>query len=97
MISAQEIKKQLTEKLRATLVDVRDESLAHRGHAESQKSGGGHYQALIVSPIFSGKSRVERHRLVYQTLSLFMGRYIHALAIQALTQEEYGSLTSKNI
>jgi BolA protein len=89
MILIQEIKKQLVAGLQATVVEVHDESAAHFGHRESQKNGGGHYRVFIVSSSFIGKNRLQRHRLVYQILSPWMGRHIHALAIRALTEEEH--------
>jgi acid stress-induced BolA-like protein IbaG/YrbA len=50
---------------------------------------GQHFQALIVSPAFAGKSRVQRHQLVYQALGERMREEIHALSMQTLTPEEW--------
>ena len=50
---------------------------------------GQHFQALIVSPAFAGKSRVQRHQLVYAALGDRMREEIHALSMQTLTPEEY--------
>lgn len=72
-------------------VEIYDESGEHVGHAGAQ-SGGGHYQLLIVSPLFQAQSRVARHRLVYQALEAMMQREIHALAITALTPEELSEM-----
>jgi acid stress-induced BolA-like protein IbaG/YrbA len=49
---------------------------------------GQHFQALIVSPAFEGKSRVQRHQLVYKALGERMREEIHALSMQTLTPEE---------
>ena len=49
---------------------------------------GQHFQALIVSRAFEGKSRVQRHQLVYQALGERMREEIHALSMQTLTPEE---------
>jgi acid stress-induced BolA-like protein IbaG/YrbA len=49
---------------------------------------GQHFQALIVSPAFEGKSRVQRHQLVYRALGDRMREEIHALSMQTLTPEE---------
>ena len=49
---------------------------------------GQHFQAVIVSPVFEGKSRVQRHQLVYQALGGRMREEIHALSMQTLTPEE---------
>jgi acid stress-induced BolA-like protein IbaG/YrbA len=50
---------------------------------------GQHVQALIVSPAFAGKSRVQRHQLVYAALGDRMREEIHALSMQTLTPEEW--------
>ena len=49
---------------------------------------GQHFQALVVSAAFAGKSRVQRHQLVYRALGDRMREEIHALSIQTLTPEE---------
>jgi BolA protein len=68
-------------------VELEDDSAQHAGHVGAQ-GGGGHYNLTIVSPRFSGLSRVARHRLVYTTLGDLMSTRIHALAIQALSPNE---------
>ena len=49
---------------------------------------GVHFEAHVVSPSFSGKSTLQRHRLVYATLGKFMGNEIHALGLHTDTPEE---------
>ena len=49
---------------------------------------GEHFEALIVSQAFRGKSRVERHQLVYAALGGRMRGEIHALSMRTLTPEE---------
>jgi acid stress-induced BolA-like protein IbaG/YrbA len=49
---------------------------------------GQHFQALIVSSAFEGKSRVQRHQLVYQALGDRMREEIHALSMQTMTPAE---------
>jgi acid stress-induced BolA-like protein IbaG/YrbA len=49
---------------------------------------GQHFQAVIVSAAFEGKSRVQRHQLVYKALGERMREEIHALSMQTLTPEE---------
>ena len=49
---------------------------------------GQHWEAVIVSSAFAGKSRVQRHQLVYQALGERMREEIHALSMQTLTPEE---------
>ena len=52
---------------------------------------GQHFQALIVSGAFAGKSRVQRHQLVYGALGDRMREEIHALSMRTLTPEEWKS------
>jgi acid stress-induced BolA-like protein IbaG/YrbA len=49
---------------------------------------GQHFQALIVSSAFEGRSRVQRHQLVYRALGERMREEIHALSMQTLTPAE---------
>lgn len=48
---------------------------------------GDHYAATVVSAAFRGKSRVQQHQIVYQTLKDQMGGALHALALQTSTPE----------
>ena len=49
---------------------------------------GQHFQALVISTAFAGKSRVQRHQLVYKALGDRMREEIHALSMQTFTPEE---------
>jgi len=50
---------------------------------------GHHFEAVVVSAAFAGKSRVQRHQLVYQTLGDRMREEIHALSIKTYTPQEW--------
>jgi acid stress-induced BolA-like protein IbaG/YrbA len=50
---------------------------------------GQHFQALVVSAEFAGRSRIQRHQLVYAALGERMREEIHALSMQTLTPEEW--------
>ena len=50
---------------------------------------GEHFQALIVSHEFEGRSRVQRHQLVYAALGERMREEIHALSMKTLTPLEW--------
>ena len=45
---------------------------------------GNHYSATIISSQFSGKSKIEQHKLVYKALRGKMGNELHALALNTL-------------
>jgi len=51
---------------------------------------GVHFEAHVVCPSFSGKSTLQRHRLVYATLGNYMGNEIHALGLRTQAPEETG-------
>ncbi|MBI5780841.1 MAG: BolA family transcriptional regulator [Rhodocyclales bacterium] len=67
-------------------LEIHDDSAAHAGHAGA--AGGGHYRVRLVSPRFSGLSRVQRHRLVFAAAGDLMQKGIHALAVTALAPGE---------
>ena len=43
-----------------------------------------HYSATIKSKVFSGKNRIEQHKLVYKALKGKMGNELHALALNTM-------------
>jgi acid stress-induced BolA-like protein IbaG/YrbA len=50
---------------------------------------GHHFEAVIVSEGFRGKSRVQQHQLVYKALGERMREEIHALSMQTFTPEDW--------
>jgi acid stress-induced BolA-like protein IbaG/YrbA len=52
---------------------------------------GQHFQALVVSAAFAGRSRIQRHQLVYAALGERMREEVHALSMKTLTPEEHRS------
>ena len=84
-ITAQALEAQLRATLAPTQLEVLDESAAHAGHAGANGTGfGTHFRVRIASPLFDGKPRVARHRLVYDSLQNFIDQGLHALAIEVL-------------
>jgi acid stress-induced BolA-like protein IbaG/YrbA len=49
---------------------------------------GQHFEAVIISPEFAGKSRIQRHQMVYGALGERMKSQIHALSMKTLTPDE---------
>ncbi len=43
-----------------------------------------HYSATIKSKIFTGKSKIDQHKLVYKALKGKMGNELHALALNTM-------------
>jgi BolA family transcriptional regulator, general stress-responsive regulator len=74
--------------LRPIRLDLVNESHLHAGHRSSPGTGESHFRLLIVSDVFAGKSRVERHRVVNDLLSDELKGGVHALAIKACAPGE---------
>ncbi|MEW6325270.1 MAG: BolA family protein [Nitrospirota bacterium] len=81
------IERKMKETLGAAHVEIVDESWKHAGHAGA--ASGGHFILRVVSKQFEGVPLLDRNRMVFQALREEMGRGIHALAISALTPEEW--------
>jgi BolA family transcriptional regulator, general stress-responsive regulator len=80
-IDAKQLQKRLEDTLTAS-VEVIDESHLHAGHAGA-RDGGKHFRVRLKSPKFQGLGTLARHRLVYDAVSDWMPKEIHALAIDA--------------
>ena len=81
--SAERIEQRLRETLQPMALEVIDESYLHHGHAGANGSGfGTHFRVRVTSHLFTGKSAVMRHRLVYDALRDFIEQGLHALAIE---------------
>jgi acid stress-induced BolA-like protein IbaG/YrbA len=53
------------------------------------RGDGHHFEAVIVSGEFRGKSKVQQHQLVYRALGERMREEIHALSMQTYTPEDF--------
>jgi BolA family transcriptional regulator, general stress-responsive regulator len=82
------IRDKLVQAFQPTRLEVLNESHLHAGHRGSPGTGESHFRVLIVSAAFAGKSRVERHRLVNDTLAAELKGGVHALAIKAYAPGE---------
>lgn len=67
---------------------VLNDSAHHAGHSSSPGTGESHFSVMVVCQGFSGKSRIERHRMINEALAAELAGPVHALAITALTPEE---------
>jgi len=83
-----QMREKLLVALEPTRLDIINESELHAGHRSSPGTGHSHFRMLIVSPVFAGKSRVERHRLVNSVLADELAGRIHALALQTYAPGE---------
>jgi BolA protein len=84
----------IRDKLNAALaperLEIVNESALHAGHHGSPGTGESHFRVRIISARFAGLNRVERHRIVNQTLAEELAGGVHALAINALAPGESG-------
>ena len=78
----EEIKKLIKESLPDASVEIQD--LA---------GDGNHYSATVISTEFVGKTKIEQHKMVYNSLKGKMGNELHALAIK--TKEKNGNWNKK--
>jgi BolA family transcriptional regulator, general stress-responsive regulator len=90
MRTADIITKKLTEAFAPQSLTVEDNSHQHEGHAGYRPGGQTHFRVYIVSQAFKGKTRVECHRMINQTLSGELAAGVHALAIHAVAPGEGG-------
>ena len=75
MVAPEDVKRYIVENLNCQHVEVTGD--------------GQHFQAVIVSEAFRGKSRVQQHQLVYRALGERMREEIHALSMRTFTPEDW--------
>jgi BolA protein len=69
--------------LKPANVELIDDSEKHRGHGGYNPAGESHFTLEIESPLFVGKTRIERQRMVHSALGDLVGERVHALSIKA--------------
>jgi BolA protein len=84
---ANRMQEQLTASFHPTHLEVVDDSYKHAGHAamKGKDPVESHFHVKIVSSVFDGMSRIDRHRAVYKALE---GIDVHALQITARSPTE---------
>lgn len=75
------VKKALVSSLRPTAIEVVNESGKHAGHSGWREGVVTHIHVKVASPLFDGKSRVERHRMVMGALAPQLADSLHAVRI----------------
>ncbi len=53
---------------------------------EDLKGDGDHYSATVISKLFEGKTKIEQHKMVYDSLKGKMGNELHALMLKTKTE-----------
>jgi acid stress-induced BolA-like protein IbaG/YrbA len=72
MPSADELKKRIEAAIPGSQADV-------------EGADGVHFQAIVTSPAFAGKTRLEQHRMVMDVFAGELGGAIHALSLKTAT------------
>lgn len=75
------LRERLQAALAPQLLELRDDSALHAGHAGARE--GGHFHVTIESAQFIGLSPLKRHQLVYAAVTDLFGSQVHALSIDA--------------
>jgi len=83
VLSAQQLENYITQNLACDYIKVLGDD-------------GTHFEAVVVSPAFVGKSMVQQHQLVYAALGDRMRAEIHALSMRTMTPEAWQKLNNKN-
>ena len=83
MSVAQNIERKLNEAFAPLSLQVIDESHLHAGHVGARPEGETHFRVEVVSAGFADCSRVDRQRMVYDTLSEELAGPVHALSVLA--------------
>lgn len=81
------IRERLEQAFSPSELEITDESHKHVGHPGA-RDGRGHFHVRIVADGFHGLPRLARHRRVYGALGELMRTDIHALSIEAYSNEE---------
>ena len=74
--------------LEPSLIEVRDDSDKHIGHSNYIHGKPSHFELRITSKAFNGMSRIEMHQKIYKILAEEMKSDIHALQINARSEDE---------
>ncbi len=86
------MKEMMIDKLSAAFqpqsLNVIDESDQHRGHGGWREGGETHFRVQMVTSAFSGKSRIDRHRMVNAALVEELKASVHALTMELKAPEE---------
>jgi BolA family transcriptional regulator, general stress-responsive regulator len=81
------VKERITDRLITAFspdsLNVIDESHQHHGHSGAREGGESHFRVQIVAQAFTGKSRLEQHRMINTALADELSGQVHALAIEA--------------
>ena len=73
-MTKEEIEKHIKESIPDALITIED-----------LRGDGDHYSATVISNTFDGKSKIEQHKMVYDSLKGKMGKELHSLMLKTKT------------
>lgn len=68
--------------------EVIDESHLHVGHKGYHPGGESHFSITLISAVFCGMNRIQRHQKVYDCLEAELKNGVHALRLKTLSPQE---------
>jgi len=89
MSISKEIEDIIREKFAPEHFELINESDLHIGHAGHDGGGNSHFKLIVVSSVFGGYNRVQRHRLVNDALKPLFYKGLHALSLKIYSPDEY--------
>ena len=84
-----QIKEKIEKDFKPEHFEIINQSDKHIGHAGHDGSGESHFKLIVVSRVFCGYNRIQRHRMVNKALETLLPSKIHALSLSLHTPSEY--------
>ena len=82
MSITEEMRDKLQAAFQPRVLEIIDDSEAHRGHAGYREGGESHFIVVIEDAAFEPMTRIARHRAIHEALGKDLVGRIHALALQ---------------
>jgi BolA protein len=82
MTYAERMRQKLTRAFAPEVLEIIDESEAHRGHGGYKEGGETHFRIVIKAAAFNGMSRVAQQRTVMAAVKAELNERVHALALE---------------
>ncbi len=91
-VYSERMRAKLTQAFQPMTLEIIDDSSRHAGHMGENPDGGGetHFNVIMVSDAFAGKTRLERQRLVHAALAAELSERVHALSLKLSAPSEAG-------
>ncbi|ACT69717.1 BolA family protein [Neorickettsia risticii] len=84
---SEQIKNSICNFLNVIFCEVKNVSEDHIGHVNHSQDS--HFEVIVVSPSFTGLSKISRHRMIFKILDEHFKLGLHALSMKLWTEDEY--------